>query len=765
MALTSIELGPHPQAMLSDALANKLISEFMSALDAGAKADLLDENHQSVFEKALSTPKCGDFIDACIRKGCDVNYVRGICKTLGKSLVRSFLQINPKLNKAAINYAVESLDLGNLVELLRQRSGVNKVQVDWQYCRCTPLLFLSKSVTEENSLTVKNCLERLLDYGASPNVVDANGLTPLQHILGNKSLKKETAQKLVLAFLANPQLQIQDELLQSRFPELLMLYTLMRWNEQKFKEKLQEYLSNVPDKSKISLPVSLLNESIKRGLLGAVRSILEIPEFTSEPSDKCPLQLALDSGKSMVLGLLLMHPQFGHAIKIVHLNRLASTTWNQSAFGSCNYKRCFEILLDSNRLDINQTDACGLTPLLYATKYHNTEAIKELLKRGAYIGSENCTGALYMQNMPPEVLQEHFDSCITSNEEDTDEPTYAILMDFKNLLLQKPMVQNEVAPLCLLAETMELRHLLKHPLILAFLSFKWNRLLPFLILSILNCMLFSVSIILHILLRFHQQEHTIWTWLSWLGVAYLTTREGFQLFTLRLQYFKSSRNILVLMLITSSALTCLEMPAEWWDVQNFLAAITILMVTVQVAHMLGSLRVLSISTHVLMLQAVCIRFVKIFALYSIFLMAFSLCFYITFDQPSSVTFIKSIQCFTNAVVMMTGELDASHINFKNLYAYIIFILFVLFIVIVLVNVLSGVAIGDTQDIRAQAELIDIISRTQWLKSYEMKCSLMPPFIRRLFQKRMNLYPNYMAQSQISVMPKYGNMVFFHKTTP
>ncbi|XP_016983879.1 transient receptor potential cation channel protein painless-like [Drosophila rhopaloa] len=119
-----------PQATLSAALAKKDIRLFVEALDSGAQAALQDDRHTCIYEKALSTRGCWDFIKACILKGCGVNY------------------INQKLNKAAVSYAADSRDPKNLAALLRDREGA-KVRVDRKYAQLTPLNSLAKNLTEE----------------------------------------------------------------------------------------------------------------------------------------------------------------------------------------------------------------------------------------------------------------------------------------------------------------------------------------------------------------------------------------------------------------------------------------------------------------------------------------------------------------------------------------------------------------------------------------------------------------------------------------
>lgn len=75
--------------------------------------------------------------------------------------------------------------------------------------------------------------------------------------------------------------------------------------------------------------------------------------------------------------------------------------------------------------------------------------------------------------------------------------------------------------------------------------------------------------------------------------------------------------------------------------------------------------------------------------------------------------------FIFAVVMLTGEFDASDIKFnKNVYSYAIFLIFVFMISTVLFNLLNGLAVSDTQQIKSEAELMNFIYRAELMSRYE-----------------------------------------------
>lgn len=61
--------------MLGNALANRNLEDFRIALELGADPNLLDKQQRSIYEKALSTYGCADFVAECLKRYSKANYV------------------------------------------------------------------------------------------------------------------------------------------------------------------------------------------------------------------------------------------------------------------------------------------------------------------------------------------------------------------------------------------------------------------------------------------------------------------------------------------------------------------------------------------------------------------------------------------------------------------------------------------------------------------------------------------------------------------
>ena len=100
-------------------------------------------------------------------------------------------------------------------------------------------------------------------------------------------------------------------------------------------------------------------------------------------------------------------------------------------------------------------------------------------------------------------------------------------------------------------------------------------------------------------------------------------------------------------------------------------------------------------------------FISFLAWYSLFIVAFSLSFYILLHQDTEGVeneypfFDKLGLTVVKTFSMFVGELEFSDIPFNSAFSYFFFLLFIFLIVVVLMNLLNGLAVSDTGLIREE----------------------------------------------------------------
>uniref|UniRef100_A0A7G3ACI7 Putative conserved plasma membrane protein n=2 Tax=Lutzomyia longipalpis TaxID=7200 RepID=A0A7G3ACI7_LUTLO len=186
-----------------------------------------------------------------------------------------------------------------------------------------------------------------------------------------------------------------------------------------------------------------------------------------------------------------------------------------------------------------------------------------------------------------------------------------------------------------------------------------------------------------------------------------------------------------------------------------------------------------------MLRTVSITFMRSLMLYSILLIAFALCFYTLLggtDNPNAQVedgfnkFIDPGTAIIKTIVMMTGEFEAANIEFKsNTLSYVFFLLFVFFMSVVLFNLLNGLAVSDTQAIKAEAELTGFITRAQVLERYEKLVFGKNPgqwfrvisevcYFRKIARRFICVFPFYLPKKILVLSPNRGNRIYNHSNT-
>ena len=146
--------------------------------------------------------------------------------------------------------------------------------------------------------------------------------------------------------------------------------------------------------------------------------------------------------------------------------------------------------------------------------------------------------------------------------------------------------------------------------------------------------------------------------------------------------------------------------------------------------------------YVMMYQTVAKSFLKLFFVYGLFVISFSIGFYILFhedigkDKKLGVTSLSSYvffdtpyEAFAKTIAMFVGEVDFNNMpigisynrrdgNISVTLAYLFFLTFIFMVVMVLMNLLNGLAVSDIAEIVERAEIKHQISMINILKEFE-----------------------------------------------
>lgn len=498
----------------------------------------------------------------------------------------------------------------------------------------------------------------------------------------------------------------------------------------------------------------------------------------------------------------------------------------------CDHNRTFKILLKKCEvspfeLDINLADDKGNTCLHYAAKLGDRDFILSLLDQGAYVGKRNILGDPPLADISPKVLESHLNKCIKTNEKSPKDINYEIIFAYNFLCPPKvykykdidnyqtqlegqeyyPENIPETDPLLYISEVSELRPLLKHPVLTSFLHLKWFAIKRYYKVNLAFYVGFWALLTIYTLLTFKlgvqnsnlsltqdnitefstykipfSSDTAVFLWVMVLGfLIALIVRELFQLISSPITYIMSLENWLEISLIvlTSILLLC-EMSCL--SNRNQISALVILLSWGELILLVG--RHPSLATHLEMFKRVTKNFLQFLVWYSILIIAFALSFYMLFrnDADNDNKFNNPSSAIFKTIVMLTGEFDTFGSLPFSLHPFVshaLFLLFIFLIAIVLVNLLNGLAVSDTQAIKADAEIVAHVSRVKLIHYFETMAVGNPfswiyetqrhitnigyditSLCTRQFYLKIRLFPDALQDSEIRILPNQRNFVDF-----
>jgi hypothetical protein len=362
-----------------------------------------------------------------------------------------------------------------------------------------------------------------------------------------------------------------------------------------------------------------------------------------------------------------------------------------------------------------------------------------------------------------------------------------------------------------MSQSNEHKKLMKHPLITSFLHMKWQGVKSYFYINMCIYFLFAILINAYILLKIGDNAkngsesgittndtktsqpvltscgfHAAW-YVILLFLVYFTVREFLQLALSPKVYFTNYENILDFSIIFFSGYILF-----WSEWEESFVVITIILSWTELILLTG--RLPELSRNIEMLKTVSLNYVRFLSSYILLLIAFAFSFY-SFtllhknptnngtnyhDSEDQYLFMNPYMSVMKTFVMMMGEFDVDSMESEmtnSLTFFFLFALFVFIIAMVLLNLLTGLAVSDTEAIKSNAEELSLVSRVRLI--YEMESTLLRwytfvekwpkyrflrPFINYLKSqiKNISLFPDTSYKKRIYVLPNKGPNIVFER---
>lgn len=438
--------------------------------------------------------------------------------------------------------------------------------------------------------------------------------------------------------------------------------------------------------------------------------------------------------------------------------------------------KCFEFLLNSSKCKQEYLSEeyfeKKISPIFLSVKYGIDYMTRRLLENGAYIGP-------VITHIRRSLLSDFLDSCITSNLEFYDDEKLKLNVDYKFLmpplkniertndhtkiemsnssteqmistssLNQNDQYISEMHALKELVSSTNLQRLIMHPVLSSFVFIKWNKIQFLLDLNFLLILFFIISFVSLIIINVQGYTasdaiYKLAYFASSISLLLLILREICQFISSPKKYFSLLANWVDIALILSSIARLFEF---WSQNHHFrmLNTIIILLAMWEYFNILGYLP--SVSLHTKIFRKVFMTYFKTLAFYSVMVIGFALSFYTLqgnkftrdlkdysgkqlnnkmIEIPSNRSrsdrfdnFYTVGHSIVKSFVMMVGELNASNIQMEGYTYSALFLLFLFSVTIVLYNLLNGLAVSDTHEIKIDAKLFDLQERVLTMHQFE-----------------------------------------------
>lgn len=412
---------------------------------------------------------------------------------------------------------------------------------------------------------------------------------------------------------------------------------------------------------------------------------------------------------------------------------------------------------------VNAADRTGFTPLHIAALNEQSRCVDALIWAGADVSATTCTGLsalnVVLKKIPEslQVFRQRLDASIRLTRPVSHNREFEMRLNFDILFPSNSQCETSFI------NTFVQEHhkdLLSHPLVMAFLHLKWEKIRKLYLLRILLYAMAVICMTTYVLTALaykcynYNEEAAVdsskicgskraagflfrrpFIEIQWYLALVLTCITiprkifGFMVYKSALQYFSNIDNVLDGVMIVSVFVTSFIYTGRTYDWQNYVGAFAILCAWTNLMLMVGQLP--AFGTYVAMFTHIQFEFAKLLLAYSGLLIGFTISFCVIF--ASEPAFGNPFTGLIKVLAMMAGELDfeglinqadgssGSFVIYHPLSvcSQILFTLFIVFVTVILMNLLVGIAVHDIQGLRNHAGLTKLVRQTKMILFTEM----------------------------------------------
>jgi hypothetical protein len=414
----------------------------------------------------------------------------------------------------------------------------------------------------------------------------------------------------------------------------------------------------------------------------------------------------------------------------------------------------------------------GNTALYIAVESGFRDRAKLLLSKGADVKVFE-SGSKILLTDSKSIVKEILDDCLQDNKKPLTSKDLQLKLNYRPFMNIVPRI----------AESGIHRDLLTHPVMSTFLTIKWEKVRCVFFVNVGFYVTFLCSLTLYILISepyntlndggaarnttdtisFNDGNITSGTndsnftsqtnsrSLSFLQNLLMITwfllilTEIPQLIVHRWVYIKLLQNWLEILLIISTFISC-SGTVESAELKGHSSAVALFLGWSLLLMWSGRLPLLSVQQE--LLRTVILTFLKFLAGYVTLMIAFAFSFYILFkgssEKDGAEMFANPPVSLLKTIVMFAGEFDASDLSFDTLpyTSHVIYLLFVVLVAIILLNLLNGLAVNDTREIRKDAERLSLAARAKLISRIERLVNALPKCMKTSVELKEEMYVIY-----------------------